>query len=267
MNDVNNAKYLKYRSKFFIAEFLGTALLLLGGLSIVIFMFGAGSPMAQIIPSIKVRQIITGFLFGSIGASIALSPIGKVSGAHINPAVTIVFWLFRKIEGRLTITYILAQLIGAVVGCLPLLIWGQMGKSIEFGVTVPGAGYSLPTVLLGEVITTFTMVSLLAIFIGFRQIRRFTPFMFPFLYAIMVPLEAAISGTSTNPARSFGPAVISGQWEGWWIYLIGPMTGALLASIACSFLAKKITIAKLYHFDSESAGDALLRSANLSVKD
>jgi aquaporin Z len=267
MNDVNNSKYLKYRSKFFIAEFLGTALLLLGGLSIVIFMFGAGSPMAQIIPSIKVRQIITGFLFGSIGASIALSPIGKVSGAHINPAVTIVFWLFRKIEGRLTITYILAQLIGAVVGCLPLLIWGQMGKSIEFGVTVPGAGYSLPTVLLGEVITTFTMVSLLAIFIGFRQIRRFTPFMFPFLYAIMVPLEAAISGTSTNPARSFGPAVISGQWEGWWIYLIGPMTGALLASIACSFLAKKITIAKLYHFDSESAGDALLRSANLSVRE
>ena len=50
MNDVNNAKYLKYRSKFFIAEFLGTALLLLGGLSIVIFMFGTGSPMAEIIP-------------------------------------------------------------------------------------------------------------------------------------------------------------------------------------------------------------------------
>lgn len=142
-----------------------------------------------------------------------------------------------------------------------------MGSSIEFGVTVPGAGYSLSTVLLGEVITTFAMVSLLVIFIGFRQIRKFTPFMFPFLYAIMVPLEAAISGTSTNPARSFGPAVVSGQWDGWWIYLIGPMTGALLASIACSFLAKKITIAKLYYFDSESAGDALLRSANLSIKE
>ena len=266
MNDVNNAKYLKYRSKFFIAEFLGTALLLLGGLSIVILMFGTGSPMSEIIPDINVRRIITGFLFGSIGASIALSPIGKVSGAHINPAVTMVFWLFRKIEGRLTITYVLAQLIGAVIGCLPLLLWGQMGKSIEFGVTVPGAGYYLSTVLLGEVITTFIMVSLLVIFIGFRQIRKFTPFMFPFLYAIMVPLEAAISGTSTNPARSFGPALISGQWQGWWIYLIGPITGALLASIACSFLAKKITIAKLYYFDSDSAGDALLRSANLSLK-
>jgi aquaporin Z len=259
VNDVNNARYLKYRSKFFISEFSGTALLLLGGLSIVIFMFGSGSPMAQLIPGIKIRQVITGFLFGSIGASIALSPIGKLSGAHINPAVTMVFWLFKKIEGRLTITYILAQLTGAIVGCLPLLLWGEMGRSIDFGLTVPGEGYSNQTALLGEIITTFTMVSLLVIFIGFRQIRQFTPYMFPFLYAIMVPLEAVISGTSTNPARSLGPAVISGEWTGWWIYLIGPMAGALLASLACSLLAKRITIAKLYYFDGDSEGDALLR--------
>ena len=258
-NDVNNARYLKYRTKFFISEFFGTALLLLGGLSLVIFMFGAGSPMAELIPIVKLRQVITGFLFGSIGASIALSPIGKVSGAHINPAVTMTFWLFGKIEGRLAVTYILAQMTGAIFGCLPLLFWGQMGRSIEFGATIPGEGYSLQTVMLAEIITTFTMVSLLVIFIGFRQIRQFTPFMFPFLYAIMVPLEAAISGTSTNPARSLGPAVISGQWEGWWIYLIGPLAGALLASLACSLLAKRITIAKLYHFDSESEGDVLLR--------
>ena len=232
LQDKNNARYLKYRSKFFASEFFGTALLLLVGLSIVIFMFGSGSPMAQLIPAVKVRQIITGFLFGSIGASIALSPIGKLSGAHINPAVTMVFWLFRKLEGRLAITYILAQLTGAIIGCLPLLIWGQMGRSIDFGVTVPGEGYSMQTALLGEVITTFTMVSLLVIFIGFRQIRQFTPYMFPILYAIMVPLEADISGISTNPARSLGPAVISGQWDGWWIYLIGPV-GRSLAGKSC----------------------------------
>ena len=255
----NNARYLKYRSKFFISELIGTGLLLMLGLSIVIFMFGSGSPMTQLIPGTKARQVITGFLFGSIGASIALSPIGKLSGAHINPAVTMVFWLFKKIEGRLAITYVLAQLTGAIIGCLPLLLWGAMGRSIDFGVTIPGEGFATKTVLLGEVITTFTMVSLLVIFIGFRSIRQFTPFMFPVLYAIMVPLEAAISGTSTNPARSLGPAVISGQWVGWWIYLIGPLAGALLASLACSLLAKRITIAKLYHFDSESEGDALLR--------
>lgn len=262
MNDKNNAKFLKYRKKFFVSEFLGTAFLLLGGLSVVIFMFGTGSLMEQIIPDVKVRQIITGFLFGSIGASIALSPIGKVSGAHINPAVTMVFWLFRKLESRLAVTYIVAQLTGAVIGCLPLLIWGQTGRSIEFGATTPGQGYSILTALSGEVITTFTMVSLLIIFIGFRQIRQFTPLMFPILYGIMVPLEAAISGTSTNPARSLGPAVISGQWSGWWIYLIGPLAGAFLASLACSFLARRITIAKLYYFDGNSDGDKLLRKLN-----
>lgn len=263
---MDEVKDLKYRIRFFISEFSGTALLLLAGLSWVILMFGSGSPMAQLIPDVKLRQMITGFLFGSTGAAIALSAIGKTSGAHINPAVTMVFWLFRKIEGRLAITYILAQLTGAIVGCLPLLLWGRMGRSIEFGATVPGEGYSILTALTGEIVTTFIMVSFLVIFIGFRQIRQFTPFMFPFLYAIMVPMEAAISGTSTNPARSLGPAIISGQWDGWWIYLIGPLAGAFLASIACSLLAKRITIAKLYYFDSHSEGDALLRRKGLLIK-
>ena len=62
----------------------------------------------------------------------------------------------------------------------------------------------------------------------------------------MVWAEALISGTSTNPARSLGPAVISGQWDGWWIYWIGPMTGMLLALLACSLLAKRIKTAIIY---------------------
>jgi len=262
MPDVNNARYLKYRSKFFYSEFAGTAILLLGGLSIVIFMFRSGSPMEQLIPGVKIRQVITGFIFGSVGTAVTLSWIGKTSGAHINPAVTMVFWLFRKIEGRLAITYVLAQLTGGIIGCLPLLLWGSMGRSVEFGATFPGDGYSANVALLGEVITTFMLVILLVVFIGFRSIRKFTPFMIPFLYAIMIPLEAAISGTSTNPARSLGPAVISGHWDGFWIYIAGPVTGAFVAALAGSLLAKRITIAKLYHFDSESEGDALLRRSN-----
>ena len=98
------------------------------------------------------------------------------------------------------------------------------------------------------------MISLLCVFIGFRRLRPFTPAIFPPLYAIMVYLEALVSGTSTNPARSLGPALVSGEWQGWWIYWLGPMAGALLASLACSFLAKRITVAKLYHFDHDRDG-------------
>ena len=203
------------------------------------------------IPSEGLRSLITGFLFGTTGASIALSPVGKVSGAHINPAVTLAFRLMGKLDLQTTLGYIVAQLIGAVVGSLPLLLWGTMGTSVAFGATLPGPGYSLSTVILGEVITTFTMVTLLAVFLSFRSIRPFTPAIFPPLYAIMVWAESPISGTSTNPARSFGPSVISGQWEGWWIYWIGPMAGMLLAVLACSFLAKRIEVAKLYYFDSD----------------
>ena len=245
---------MKNEIRVYIAEFIGTALLVLIGLSLVILMFGQGSPMVRLIPGEGLRRLITGFLFGSTGASIALSRIGKESGAHINPVVTMAFWIFRKMNSRVAAFYILAQLSGAIVGCLPLLLWGQMGKSVAFGATLPGEGFSTSMVLLGEVITTFTMVTLLILFIGFRRLRPFTPAIFPVLYAIMVFLESPVSGTSTNPARSLGPAIISGAWQGWWIDWAGPIAGALLACIACSFLAKRITVAKLYHFDSDRDG-------------
>ena len=244
----------------FASELIGTALLVLVGLSLVIFMFGAGTPMARLIPSEGLRRLITGFLFGTTGACIALSPVGKVSGAHINPVVTLAFRLMGKLDVQTTLGYIVAQLMGAVVGSLPLLLWGEMGKSVAFGATLPGSGATLWTVFLGEVITTFMMVALLAVFLGFRTIRPFTPAIFPPLYAIMVWAEAPISGTSTNPARSLGPSVISGQWQDWWIYWIGPMAGMLLAVIACSFLAKRIEVAKLYYFESDR--DRLFRRMN-----
>jgi aquaporin Z len=235
----------------FVSEFIGTALLVLIGLSAVIFMFGHGTPMAKLIPDEGVRRLITGFMFGSTGALIALSPVGKESGAHINPVATMGFWMMRKLTGWVAACYISAQLLGAIAGSLPLLLWGAMGKSVAFGATLPGAGYPVMTVLLGEVVTTFAMITGLCLFLGYRKLRPFTPALFPFLYAVMVYLEAPVSGTSTNPARSLGPAVISGAWDGWWIFLIGPMLGCFLAIVVCSFLARRIEVAKLYHFESD----------------
>jgi aquaporin Z len=159
--------------------------------------------------------------------------------------------LTGKLDLPTTLGYVGAQLIGAVVGSLPLLLWGAMGRSVAVGATLPGSGTTLSTALLGEALTTFAMVALLAVFLGFRTVRGFTPAIFPPLYAIMVWAESPMSGTSTNPARSLGPSVISGQWQGWWIYWSGPMAGMLVAILACSFLAKRIEVAKLYHFDSD----------------
>ena len=159
-----------------------------------------------------------------------------------------------KFNARMALGYVVAQLSGAALGALPLLAWGAMSRSIAFGATLPGAGYSTSTVVLGEVLTTFGLIAGLCVFIGTPGLRRFTPAMPPFLYAVMVPLEASISGISTNPARSFGPALVSERWDAWWIYWIGPMIGAIAGIVACSFLASRIEVAKLYHFDSDRTG-------------
>lgn len=251
MNE-RNAQRLPWR--LFLSELIGTALLLLVGMSLVILMFGAGSPIVPVVPSEGARRMITGFLFGTTGATIALSRVGKESGAHINPAVTLGFWLMGKLDPRVALGYVFAQLTGATLGCLPLLAWGSMGRSVAFGATLPGAGYSIQTVLLGEAVTTFALVAGLCVFLGFRRLRPFTPALFPFLYAVMVFAEAPISGTSTNPARSLGPAIVSGQWQGWWVYWVGPLIGTLAATLACSYLAKRIEVAKLYYFDSDRDG-------------
>ena len=105
---------------------------MLVGLSLVILMFGTGTPMARLIPSEGLRRLITGFLFGTTGALIALSPVGKGSGAHINPVVTLAFRLMGKLDSRTTLGYILAQLTGAIIGALPLLVgarWAGVWRS------------------------------------------------------------------------------------------------------------------------------------------
>ena len=246
--------YWRASSRLFFSELVGTALLVLGGLSFVIVMFGEGSRVAAFLPDEGVRRAITGFLFGLTGALIAVSPVGLESGAHINPAVTLGFWLMGKLESRVAIGYALAQIGGACLGALPLLIWGSLGRSVEFGATAPGAGYSAWAALIGEAVTTFALIAGLCIFLGFRKLRPYTPALMPPLFSFMVYAEAPISGTSCNPARSFGPAIISGEWDSWWIYWVGPVIGTLAATLVCSFLARRIEMAKVYRFDSDPHG-------------
>ncbi|HEU4858499.1 MAG TPA: aquaporin, partial [Chitinophagaceae bacterium] len=106
--------------RLFAAEAIGTGLLLFLGISIVIFNWGEGSVVAKLIPSEPARRILTGFMFGSVGCLVTISPVGKISGAHINPAVTLAFWLRGKIKSTTMTGYIISQLIGGVLGTIPL---------------------------------------------------------------------------------------------------------------------------------------------------
>ena len=237
-----------------LSELIGTAVLVGVGLSVVILIFGDGSLVAQAIPSLTARRVLSGALFGGVGGLIAVSPVGVISGAHINPAVTLGFWLMGKLRTRVALGYLAAQSVGAVVGAVPLLAWGEMGRSVAFGATGPGPGYSTAAALAGEIGATFGLVCTLCVFLGVRELRRFTPAAMPVLFAFLVPLEASLSGTSVNPVRTLGPAVISGYWEAAWIYWLGPALGAIAATAVCSFLASRIEVAKLYYFDRDRGG-------------
>ena len=232
----------------YLSECIGTALLVFVGLSIVIFNNGDGSPIKALFPSPGLRRALTGFLFGTTGCLITLSPVGRISGAHINPIVSLAFRLKKRMSTRHTIGFIIAQLIGSVIGAVPLLLWGHQGASVGYGATLPIPGpYIVP--FLGELITSFLLVAGIFFFTGHKRLRRWTPFLTPPLYCLMVYAEGPLSGTSTNPARSFGPAIISGLWTGHWIFWLAPLCGALLAVLLFKMPVLKwwTILPKLWH--------------------
>lgn len=237
-----------------LAEFVGTALLVAVGLSFVILNFGTGSPVAGVLPSAAARRALTGGLFGATGMAIALSRVGRVSGAHINPVVSLAFWAEGALPARTLIGFVLSQSAGAVAGAVPLLLWGARGKSISYGATAPGP-HGVLAAFGGELGTTFAMVLIVLAMVARPRLRAFTPFVFPPLYCLLVWAEAPLSGTSTNPARSLGPAVLAMAAHSYWLYVCAPAAGALLAVVARRTLPVvadlRIDIAKVAHFEDE----------------
>jgi aquaporin Z len=233
------------------AELLGTALLVFIGLSAVVFNFAQGLPMEQLIPNRSMRSLITGLMFSGTGSLIAISPLGKLSGGHINPAVSLGFWLQGKMHRQDIGGYIIAQFLGAIGGATLLVVtWGKYAASVNNGITLPGKGYALWYVFFAEVAMTATLVLGIFIFVSSHRLMRWTPLMTWILVATMVWLESPISGTSLNPARSIGPAFASWFWQDQWLYCIAPPLGAVLAVGVfrlVNFGESKILTGKLFH--------------------
>lgn len=238
-----------------LAELLGTALLVLVGLSFVILDFSKASPVVAALPSAAARRALTGGLFGATGMTIALSKVGKTSGAHINPVVTLAFWAERALPGRTLAGFVMSQCVGAIVGAVPLLVWGEYGSSVSYGATAPGR-YGIGLAFAGEAVTTFVMMLIVLVMVAHPRARSYTPLVFPPLYCVMVWAEAPLLGTSTNPARSLGPDVVALAAHAYWLYVAAPAVGALLAVAARRALplvgGLRIDVAKLAHFEEEA---------------
>ncbi len=237
----------------YAAEFIGTALLVFLGLAVVIYDFGHGSPAAVLLPDPFVRRLATGFLFGSVGALLALSPIGRISGAHLDPVLSWAFWAAGSLSPLDAACYTIAQFAGAALAGLALKpVWGAFGRTVLYGATVPSAAGPWLAVV-GEVLASFALVGGILWFVGHGRLRAFTPALMPPLVAFLVALEAPWSGTSMNPARSLGPALPAHTLGVLWVYLLGPAIGAGLAAVAVA-RSDRIHVAKLAHHAHDPLG-------------
>jgi aquaporin Z len=229
-------------------ELLGTALLLLGGLSAVVLDFGVGSSVALAVPSHSLRLLITGTLFASCGALVTISPLGRRSGAHLNPAVTLAFWSRGHLRAQDLFGYVASQAAGAVVGAFAVrALWGHRATSVNDGLTLPGRGLG-PLGAAGlEAAMTMLFVLTIFAFVSSRRTVHWTPLAVAVVIALLVWQGAPYTGTSLNPARSLGPAVLSGRFTDYWVYVAGPLTGALVASGIWALVPFETLTAKLFH--------------------
>ncbi len=228
-------------------ELLGTALLLLGGLSAVCFNFGPNSPLRDLPDS--PRLLLTGLLFAGTGSLLAVSPLGRRSGAHLNPVVTLAFWTQRHVHPHDLLGYVVAQLLGGVLGtAVVLALWGAEARAVRLGATSPGLGVGCVTATLIEAGMTALLVLVILLMTSGRRTARFTPLVLWPLVAALVWQSAAYTGTSLNPARSLGPALLAPLLTPLPVYLVGPVLGGLLAVGVFSLIKDRhVLTAKLFH--------------------
>lgn len=232
----------------YLSEFAGTALMLFIGVSAVAFMWAPGSPV-PVVSNGALRRLLTGLMFAGGATAVVYSPLGQISGGHINPAVTIAFWRLGKVPTRDAVIYIVMQFLGAFVGAYAAgVAWGPLTTGVQYAATVPGEGYSWAGALVAETFITFLLVFTIFVCVNKPRIAPRTGLIAGTLVALLVMIEAPVTGTSLNPARTLGPAVLAPNYNALWVYFAGPVLGALIAVAAYRGQWGAQTVcAKLYH--------------------
>ena len=205
------------------AEFTGTFGLVFAG---------TGAIMVDQLSGGVVTNLGIGLTFGLVVAAMIYS-LGHVSGAHINPAVTLGFAIARRFPWREVPFYGIAQLGGAAAASL--VLWGLLGNTADMGATTP-SGSVWQSFGAEILLTFFLMLVIIAIATDPRARTQAAPIAIGATVALEATFAGPISGASMNPARSFGPALVGWVWDHHWIYWVATVVGAALAVLLYRFL-------------------------------
>jgi len=214
-----------------LAEFIATLLFIFLGAGTVVV---TGGLMKEGLTSARLVAIA---LAHGFAIALLVAATAKLSGGHINPAVTFGALVTGKISLPTAIWYVVAQLVGAVIGAgflaqvIPAAAQGNLGAH---GL---GSGVSAGGGLLAEIVLTFALVFVVfATAMDPKGLGHLAPAAIGLTVLVDHLIGVPVTGASMNPARSFGPALMAGAWDNHWIYWLGPLIGGTLAAVVYEFL-------------------------------
>lgn len=214
------------KPKAWLAEFLGTFLLVfVGTAAIIINDVSAGA----------ITHVGIAMVFGLVVAAMIYT-FGEISGAHLNPAVTLGFYYARRFPGKQVLPYVLSQCLAAISASVLLHL--LFPDHLSLGATLPH-GALAQSFMLEVIITFMLMLTIIQVATGAKEIGNLAGIAIGGVVACAALFAGPISGASMNPARSLGPALISGQLTVLWLYLLAPTLGSVLAIIGCRCVREK----------------------------
>jgi aquaporin Z len=213
-------------AKKLVAEFFGTFCLVFAGTGAIVVDTLSGGAVSHVGVALSFGLIVLAMIY----------TIGDISGAHINPAVTIGFFAARRFDGKCVVPYVASQCTGAFAASLVLRF--LFPQSPTLGATAP-AGSTMQSFVLEVILTALLMFVVLSVSTGAREKGITAGIAVGAVIGLEALFAGPICGASMNPARSLAPALVGGNSAALWIYLVAPILGALLAVPACTCVRER----------------------------